>query len=400
MATVSGTRCACGQHLKAAAVGPCLQLLGGGTTKGRRIMRLRTIAAAVCVALLGVLLPGCGEGDGTKSGSTGKPTFTLAWSEYPSWSVFGVASEKGLIGGKDGRLGKIEEKWGVRIDLKLLDYEKCMDAYTANGCSAVCITNMDVLNPSLQRKSVAVIPTSTSDGADACLVEPGINDVRDLKKTKTYGLTESVSQYVFLRCLQLAGEKYADYQFSNLDPGEAAKNMQARSKGTEATMVWNPFLLQTLKLRPDVKVLFDSSRIREEVIDLVVIGEDVLSQPGGKDFACAIIDCYYEFNKMLQDPAQRDELLVALGRKFSSLNLEEMKKATTQTRFYKTPEEGLALFDDDKFHQRMGSIVDLYGQLRIIKGKPPTFGFGSADKASEVNLRFDPTFIQLVKDKK
>jgi NitT/TauT family transport system substrate-binding protein len=221
-----------------------------------------------------------------------------------------------------------------------------------------------------------------------------------LKKVKTYGLTESVSQYVFVRCLDLAGEKYSDYQFANLDPGEAAKNMQARSKGTEAIMVWNPFLLQTLKLRPDVKVLFDSSKIPEEVIDMVVIGADVLNQPGGKEFACAIADCYYEFNRMLQDPGQRDELLLALGKRFSSLNLEEMKKATTQTRFYKTPEEGLALFGNARFHKRMGSIVDLYGQLKIIKGTPPTFGFGSADKASGVNLRFDPTFIQTVKDRK
>ena len=126
----------------------------------------------------------------------------------------------------------------------------------------------------------------------------------------------------------------------------------------------------------------------------------MLNQPGGKEFACAIIDCYYEFNKMLRDPAQRDELLLALGRKFSSLNLEEMKKATTQTRFYKTPEEGLALFDNAQFHKRMARIVDLYGQLKIIKGQPPTFGFGPADKATGVNLRFDPTFIQMVKDKK
>jgi hypothetical protein len=214
-----------------------------------------------------------------------------------------------------------------------------------------------------------------------------------LKKTKTYGLTESVSQYVFVRCLDLAGEKYADYQFANLDPGEVAKNMQARSKGTEAIMVWNPFLLQALKLRPDVKVLFDSSKIPEEVIDMVVIGDDVLNQPGGREFACALIDCYYEFNRMFQDPAQRDELLVALGKRFFSLNIEEMKKATTQTRFYKAPQEGLALCGSDTFHKRMASIVDLYGQLKIIKGKSPTFGFGAADQASAVNLRFDPTFM-------
>jgi hypothetical protein len=48
----------------------------------------------------------------------------------------------------------------------------------------------------------------------------------------------------------------------------------------------------------------------------------------------------------------------------------------------------------------MGSIVDLYVRLGIIKGKPPTFAFGSADRAGAVNLRFDPTFIQMAKDRK
>ena len=28
------------------------------------------------------------------------PSFSLSWSEYPSWSVFGVAGELGLIDGK------------------------------------------------------------------------------------------------------------------------------------------------------------------------------------------------------------------------------------------------------------------------------------------------------------
>src|ERR1051325_586332 len=48
------------------------------------------------------------------------PTFSLAWSEYPSWSVFGVASELGLIDGRQGHQGELEKKWGVDIVLELM----------------------------------------------------------------------------------------------------------------------------------------------------------------------------------------------------------------------------------------------------------------------------------------
>ncbi len=364
------------------------------------MMKVR-IVGTVTLALLGAVLVGCGDKPkaGTGAGPGEKPSFSLAWSEYPSWSVFGVAAEKGLINGEKGKLGKIEEKWGVDIKLELLEYEPCINAYQAKSCDAVCITNMDVLNPSLSRKSVAVLPTSTSVGADACLVDETIKEVPDLKKTEVKGLKESVSQYVFVRCLEKRKEKEADYKFSNMDPGDAAKAMQSNVKDIHAIMVWNPFTLQTLKSRKDVKVLFDSSEIPEEVIDMVVIGEDVLSKPGGPEFACAIIDCYYEFNKMLQDPTQRDELLKALGKKFSSLDVEEMKKATEQTRFYKTPDAALTLFTGEPFPKTMKGVVDFYMDHKILK-TAPTYGFGDATKAKDVNLRFDPTYIQKVKDKK
>ena len=39
---------------------------------------------------------------------------------------------------------------------------------------------------------------------------------------KVYGLAKSVSEYCFVRNLELLGEKEADHQFSNMDPGAAA----------------------------------------------------------------------------------------------------------------------------------------------------------------------------------
>jgi NitT/TauT family transport system substrate-binding protein len=165
-----------------------------------------------------------------------------------------------------------------------------------------------VLNPALSRKSVAVLPTSTSNGADACIVV-GIDSIEDLRGQPVYGLDSSVSEYAFVRGLELAGEKEEDHQFTNMDPAAAAQAMQTGSEDHTAIMVWNPFVLQTLKVRDDAKVLFDSSTIPGEIVDMVVVAEDALSKPGGKAFACAIIDAYYEMNRRLADPDRREELL-------------------------------------------------------------------------------------------
>jgi hypothetical protein len=192
------------------------------------------------------------------------------------------------------------------------------------------------------------------------------------------------------------------YEFANMDPAEAAKQMQAKSDEVKAIMVWNPFVLQTLQKRPEGKRLFDSTKIPEEIIDMVVVGEDVLKKKGGESFACAIIDVYYEFNKMLADPKQRDDLLVALGQKFSSLGLEEMKQAVDQTRFYKTADDGLNLFtgtgklSNRKLPDTMKIVVDFYVSHKFVK-KAPKIGYGGGE---EVDLRFDPSYMKKVKDQK
>jgi len=358
------------------------------------------------VLILELLLAGCGggqEGNGpaspASSGSpAAKPVFSLAWSEYPSWSVFGVAHGKGLINGQQGKLGRIEKKWGVDIVLQEADYNSCITMYNSASCDAVCITNMDVLNPALGRESVAIMPTSTSVGADACVVV-GIKDVKELRQHKVFGLAKSVSEYAFARNLELRGEKESDHHFTEMDPGQAAIALQSKQKGFNAIMVWNPYVLQTLKSNADAKRLFDSRTIPEEIIDMVVVAKDSLKKPGGQEFACAVIDTYYDFNRMLADPKTGDETLVALGKKFSDLGLAEMKQVVEETRFYKTPGAALKLFTGTEFPKTMERVTEFCLKHKIITQKP-TYRIGPSDAGIAVQLLFDPSYIQMVQNKK
>lgn len=354
-------------------------------------MRLRcTVTAMACAVALG-----CGGKDGGGKQGGDVPSFSLAWSEYPSWSVFGVASEKGLINGKKGELGPVEKEWGVDIVLEQKDYDPCLQLYGSNTVDAVCMTNMDSLAPCLGRDSVAVLPTSTSVGADACIAV-GISDVAGLKGTPTFGLEKSVSQYAFERCLIRLGHDPKEFPFKNKDPGAAATAMQTGDASTQSIMVWNPFVLQTLRTRKEAKVLFDSSSIPEEIIDMVVIGKDSLARPGGDKFACAVIDTFYRVNDLLADPKEGDGTLVALGRKFSSLGLEDMKLVVEQTQFYKTPDAALALYEGKQFQETtMPMVVDFCVSHGICE-KKPTVGFGKPD----AQLDFDASYLKKVRDKR
>lgn len=358
---------------------------------------------AVCVGLSLGAMTGCDGGDGggatgASSGSTAGPStdaegdtprFSLAWSEYPSWSVFGVADLYGMIDGDEGKLGPIEREHGVDLVLNETDYDTCITLYATGEVDAVCITNMDILNPAVSRPGVAILPTSTSKGADALIVA-GIDSLEQLKGKSAYGLEASVSQYAFVRGLEENGQDPGDFTFTNMDPAAAAQAMITRQEGYDAIVVWNPFVLETLKQRPDAKVLFDSTAIPDEIIDMVVMAQQSLDREGGERAARAIADTFYQVSRKLEDPNDGDEALVALGSKFSSLGLEQMKKVVEQTDFYETPALGAELFTGPQIRDTMTKVMGFCRQYGIVEQAPAiTYG----DQGSP-GLRFTAAYLQ------
>ena len=79
-------------------------------------------------------------------------------------------------------------------------------------------------------------------------------------------------------------------------------------------MVWNPFVISTLASREDVRVLFDSTKIPNEIVDSVVVAKSSLEKPGGEAFTGAVIETFYEVNKAMADPAKRDDTLKAMAK--------------------------------------------------------------------------------------
>ncbi|MEO1482446.1 MAG: hypothetical protein AAFU77_10105 [Myxococcota bacterium] len=385
-------------------------------------MKIQARLGISILLTLGLFACSGGEGGGEEPKPTGGETapavgekeeeapkgprgpFTLAWSEYPSWSAFDVASSKGYLNGKEGELGTFEEKFNVDIVLKQAEYDACLTMYGANQVDAVAITNMDILNPSMTRTSVAILPTSTSYGADAVIVDKKkVKNIKALKKFETKGLDLSVSQYMFARNLELQKQDPKKFKFTSMDPGAAAIAMQQKDKKTVSIAVWNPFVMSTLEKRgKDVKVLFDSTSIPGEIIDMIVMAEDSLKKDGGADAAHAIIAAFYALNQDMADEGKREDTLKAIGEKFANLDAKQMEKVVDMTRFYGTADLGIQVFTDGallegvtekKISEIMPEVVKFSTEYGIIE-KEPKITYG-AD--GDGNLRFDPTYMKNVK---
>lgn len=324
------------------------------------------------------------------------PVFKLGVSEYPSWSLFLSASDTGLIDGRAGKTGPIEKKWGVDIELKDTDYDTTIQMYGNGQIDAGCLTDMDSVAPSLTKKSVAILPTSTSDGADQCIVVNEIKTLADLKKAKVFGLDNSVSRYCFDRCIELAGENPDTFNFVNQDPAAASTAMMQAQKTHQAIIVWNPFCLTLKKQNKNVHVIFDSSKIKGEIIDMVTMSRASLEKKGGKDFACAVIDTYYTFCKQMEDKETADKTLTALGSRFAKMDLESMKTIVKETSFYSTPEKGLGVFEGADLKKVMEKVNAFCLKRKIVE-KAPALGYGDDPKA---DLCFDPQYIKMVVNKK
>lgn len=353
---------------------------------------------ALLALMAAVPMAGCSKTGEKKvsdnSAGGNMPVFSLAVSEYPSWSTFVVAKKAGLINGTEqGEPGTLEKKWGVRLKLEVKDYDPCLTMYGGGSVDACAMTNMDALNPAMSRPSTVIMPTSTSVGADK-IITVGIDDVAGLKGKKTYGLAKSVSEFVFRRCLDKRGLNPKDYPFANLDPAAAATALQSGSdKGIQSICVWNPYALQTLRTQKGAKCLMSSADIPEEVIDCVVMATDSLKKPGGKEAAWLICDVFYNVCQRLDNPKSADVTLKALGEEFSKLPVEDMRICTKETRFYNTPQAGIKLFDNADFQNKtMPTVVKTCQAIGILEKGAPSIGF--RDESAKLN--FDPIYMQKI----
>src|SRR5271155_1880987 len=212
-------------------------------------------------------------------------SFNVAWSIYVGWMPWDYADRSGI-------LKKWADKYGIKIKLtQINDYIESINQYTAGGFDACVMTNMDMLTiPAAGGvDSTALIAGDFSNGNDGVVLKGKGKTLADIKGQKVNLVELSVSHYLLVRALGSMGLRERDIKIVNTSDADIVGAFSAPA--TTAVVTWKPQLSSVLASR-DAQLVFDSSKIPGEIIDLMVVNTATLA--AYPKFGKALIGAWYE----------------------------------------------------------------------------------------------------------
>lgn len=330
------------------------------TPKWKQLRTLLSLTTAVLLSLQAVPL--------TSVAAQKKEAFEVAWSHYAGWEPWGYAQEKGIL-----------KKWADKndIDIKLTlvnDYIESINLYTSGKFDACTMTNMDALTiPAVGGvDSTAVIVGDFSNGNDGIIMKNG-STVKDLKGREIALVELSVSHYLLARALDMNGMSESDVKLINTSDADIASLFTADPNG--AAVTWNPPLMQALKAK-GAELIFDSSAIPGEIIDLMVVktaAPDSLKK--------ALVGAWYEVMQIMNTDGPEKEEAVAYMAEASGATVEEFKKQLATTAMFYKAADARAFAASEKPKATMEQVR----QFSYAKG---LYG-ESAPSADLVGISFD-----------
>jgi len=346
------------------------------------LRRLRALLPAVLLSTLALVA--CGKKEEGTAPAAAAPTpaaeaqtYKVAWSHYVGWEPWGYAEHAGI-------LKKWADKYGIKIELTLVnDYVESINLYTSGQFDACVMTNMDALTiPAVGGvDSTAIIVGDFSNGNDGIVMKNG-SSVADLKG-RTINLVElSVSHYLLARALDKEGLSEKDVTLVNTSDADIASVFTADANG--AAVTWNPPLSQA-KLAEGAKLVFDSSAIPGEIIDLMVVktaAPDTLKK--------ALTGAWYEtMAVMFGSGPQTDEALKFMADA-SGGTLEAFKAQLATTAMFHEAPKGSEFAKSAE----LSATMDKVRQFSFDKG---LYGQG-ASSPDAVGIEFDDGSVLGSKD--
>src|SRR5271154_886848 len=235
-----------------------------------------------------------------------KTTFNVAWSIYVGWMPWDYADQSGI-------LKKWADKYGIKIKLtQINDYVESINQYTAGGFDACVMTNMDMLTiPAAGGvDSTALIVGDFSNGNDGVVLKGKGKKLSDIKGQKVNLVELSVSHYLLARALSSAGMRERDLKIINTSDADIVAAFSAPA--TTAVVTWKPQLSAVLAA-PDAQLVFDSSKIPGEILDLMVVNTATLS--ANPKLGKALIGAWYEtLSVMFKDDAAGKAAQAAMAK--------------------------------------------------------------------------------------
>lgn len=347
---------------------------------------MRKIFSAVILLLLAVTFcTTCGKE---------KKEYRIAWSHYTGWEPWEYADNAGIL-----------KKWGDKYNIvikldRINDYIESINLFTAGKYQGCAMTNMDALTiPAAGGVDcTALIVGDYSNGNDG-IVTMGEKSVKELKGRKVMLVQLSVSHYLLSRALEMNGIKEKELTLVNTSDAEIGSIFKTQ-KGSIA-VTWNPILMNAVKT-PGANLIFDSSKIPGEIIDLMVV-----NSKAPEELKKALVGAWFETMQIMQDKSKSPAAVEFMAKNSGASADEFNAQLKTTAMFYKAS-EAVTFTRDVKIRKTMEYVRNfsfekgLFGQSVTTKdyvGVEFPDGTVTGNK-NNIKLRFDVKYMQMAADNK
>lgn len=355
-------------------------------------MKRKIAALAVCFLVgLGFL--------GNIAFAKEKSEYKIGWSRYTGWEPWGYMEHSGI-------LKKWAAKYGIEIKLIFFtDYMESVNQYTSRKYDGVTITNMDALNnPAVGGvDSSAIIIGDFSNGNDGVVLRDG-SSVTDLKDRRVKLVVGSVSHYLLARALEMGGGGLKEKNMVLEDTSDAIiqEVFLNDSNPRAAVITWNPMLME-VRTAKGAKMVFDSSRIPGEIIDMLVVRADAPDK-----LKKALVGAWFETMKIMSGQGPEAKKAHEFMAENSHATLAEFRAQLKTTAMFYDAASAATFTRSPQLKQTMEYVRTfsfdhgLYGERKSSKDY---VGIQFPDKSimgspSNVKLRFDDTYMNLASEGK
>lgn len=352
--------------------------------------KARHTLPALVLATAAFILPGA------SAQAQQRTSFSVCWSIYVGWMPWGWIEDSGIM-------DKWADRYGIDIDVvQINDYVESINQYTAGNFDGCSMTNMDGLSIPAGGgiDTTALIIGDFSNGNDGIVLK-GATELGAILGQNVNLVELSVSHYLLARALDSIGASERDLTVVNTSDADMIAAFM--TDAVTSVVTWNPLLSEILNT-PDAHEVFNSSQIPGEIIDIMMVNTEVLAD--NPDFGKALVGAWYEAMSIMSTDtpegiAARTAMAAASGTDLAGFDAQ---LATTQM-FY-TPAEAVTFANSPELPTTMDYVRNfLFDQGILGVGAPNADFVGIAfpdgtvlGNASNVKLRFDPTFMQMAAD--
>lgn len=322
--------------------------------------------------------------------------FKICWSIYVGWMPWSYAADQGIV-------KKWADKYDIEIEVvQINDYIESINQYTTGEFDACTMTNMDALTiPAAGGiDSTALIVGDFSNGNDAVIIK-GDGDLASIEG-QTVNLVElSVSHYLLARGLDSIGLREADIKVVNTSDADMVAIF-----GTDdvtSVVTWNP-LVSEIAAMPGSNIVYDSSSIPGEIIDMLVINTDTLT--ANPSLGKALVGAWYETMQLMSEGDAAETVRTALAEA-SATDLAGYDAQLAKTTMFFKPDAALELTNSAKLAETMEYVAGFSFDHGLLGEGAPDAGFigiempaSTFGDSNNIKLRFDPTYMQMAADGK